>query len=164
MKNKISLIAFWGIVFNLSLATAQERNTFDYIYDGGHLVLDIFNSVKKGKADDTKKERQQQKTKGNRKEASADADDTPKTSSFCFENKSEMLVYIELKRKTSNGSYSSTVYELTIPPGETECSLGLHSGIYHYKIQDKAVADKPKTIKEGDVLIDEKEEIVKEIK
>lgn len=154
-KYKCIILVLFAFIMHGNRLYAQQRNTFDYIYDGGHLVLDIFKSAKKVKAD---------KAKTTSKESIRDENTASNSASFCFGNKSEMLIYIELKRKTSVGTYSSTLYELTIPSGEIECSLGLLSGVYHYKIQDKTDEAKIKIIKEGDVIIDEKEELIKEVK
>ena len=153
------MLLFLFFISKNNFLHAQQRNTLDYIYDGGHLVLDIFKTVKKSKTDKSSNTTSKKETSKLDKEESS-----INKSSFCFENKSESSIYIELKRKMASGNYSTISYELTIASGETECSLGLLSGVYHYKIQDKTNEEKTKTIKEGDVLIDEKEDLVKEIK
>lgn len=139
---------------------SQERNTADYILDGGKLLLEVFREARKDKNKGT-----DDVTLLPGKPLSSPRDKMDETeraeSSFCFSNKTETILKVELRRRNKVGGYHSQMYELVISPGEMECALALVSGVYTYKIMQVDKDNKTITIKQGDIQLDEKTQLRK---
>lgn len=159
MAIRVNIIIFFILIFSLSVFS-QERNTADYVLDGGKLLLEVFREVKKDKnkgADNVTL------LPGKPFSSSRDKmDETERAeSSFCFSNKSETILKVELRRRNKVGGYHSQMYELVISPGEMECALALVSGVYTYRIMQVDKDNKTTTIKQGDIQLDEKTQLRK---
>ena len=145
--------------FNYILLS-QERSTADYILDGGMLLLEVFREVKK---DRVKSADNGTLVPGKPLSSPRDKmeDSEGAESSFCFSNKTETILKVELRRRNKVGGYHSQVYELVIGSGEMECALALVSGVYTYKVMQVDKDNKTVTIKQGDIQLDEKAQLRK---
>lgn len=139
---------------------SQERNTADYILDGSKLLLEVFREARRDK-----NKISEDATLVPSKPLSSARDNGEELeraeSSFCFSNKTETILKVELRRRNKVGGYHSQVYELVISPGEMECALALISGVYTYKVMQLDKDNKATTIKQGDIQLDEKTQLRK---
>ncbi|MCS6930100.1 MAG: hypothetical protein NZM43_11495 [Saprospiraceae bacterium] len=143
-----------------SLLLSQERSTADYILDGGRLLLEVFREARKK---DKNKEANEELLPNKPLSTPHESDEEmgKAESSFCFANKTETILKVELRRRNKVGGYHSRVYESVISPGEMECALALSSGVYTYKVMQVDKDNKTITIKQGDIQLDEKTQLRK---
>lgn len=156
---RVSLI----MVLCSTLSYAQQRTTADYILEGGNLVLDIFRIAKNDKMPQRKQEGSHELQSSSKELQTSNEGEECAESSFCFSNKTEGILKVELRRKNKSGGYYSQVYELVISPEDTECVLALVPGVYMYKIMQIEKDNKTTIVKQGDIQLDEQTKLRKNI-
>ena len=157
------MIRYLLLVFLFNLSFSQSRKTADYIIYGAQIIKDIV------RPNNTNNKQLEQDIRDKYNLPASQSKNNPdrlseenEGNSFCFENRYENRMKLELRRKMKSGEYGQNLEYLVIQPNQMECSLGLSDGIYHYKISETKDNITDIILKEGDLKI-EKEDVKRKL-